>query len=64
MAIVKNKERVVKEIREKQRLSYKGTPIRQSADFAKETLQHIFKILKGKKKCQLGYSTQKDYHLE
>ena len=50
MAIVKNKERVVKEIREKQRLSYKGTPIRQSADFAKETLQHIFKILKGKKK--------------
>ena len=50
MANVKNEERVVREIREKQRLSYKGTPIRQSADFSKEILQRIFKILKGKKK--------------
>ena len=50
MSNVKNEERVVREIREKQRLSYKGTPIRQSADFSKEILQRIFKILKGKKK--------------
>ena len=48
------KERVLKAAREKQRVSYKGTPIRVSADFSTETLQarkewqDIFKVLKGK----------------
>ena len=50
----KVKERILKIAREKQRLNYKGTPIRLSADFSTETLQarrewqNIFKVLKGK----------------
>ena len=48
------KERILKAIREKQRVNHKGTPIRLSADFSTETLQarrewqDIFKALKGK----------------
>ena len=54
MAKVKNKERILKAAREKQRVSYKGTPIRLSADFSAEILQarnewhDIFKALKEK----------------
>ena len=50
----KVKERILKTAREKQRVSYKGTPIKLSADFSTETLQarrewhNIFKVLKGK----------------
>ena len=33
MANVKDKERILKAAREKQRVSYKGTPLRLSADF-------------------------------
>ena len=36
---VKDKERILKAAREKQRVTYKGVPIRLSADFSKETLQ-------------------------
>ena len=39
MAKVKYKERMLKAAREKQSINYKGTPIRQSADFSTETLQ-------------------------
>ena len=39
MAKVKDKERILKAAREKQSISYKGTPIRLSADFSTETLQ-------------------------
>ena len=52
---VKDKERIRKASGEKQRVNYKGTPIRLSADFSTETLQarrewqDIFKVLKGKK---------------
>ena len=54
MAKVKNKERILKAAREKQRVIYKGIPIRLSAAFSAETLQarrewhDIFKVLKGK----------------
>jgi len=47
-------KRILKAAREKQNLTYKGTPIRLSADFSIETLQprrewqEIFKVLKGK----------------
>ena len=34
---IKNKERILKAAREKQRVTYKGVPIRLSADFSKET---------------------------
>ena len=33
----KDKERILKAAREKQRVMYKGVPIRLSADFSKET---------------------------
>ena len=39
MPKVKDKERILKAAREKQRLTCKGVPIRLSADFSKETLQ-------------------------
>ena len=54
MQKVKDKERILKAAREKQRVTYKGVPIRLSADFSKETLQarrdwqEIFKVMKSK----------------
>ena len=36
---IKDKERILKVAREKERVTYKGVPIRLSADFSKETLQ-------------------------
>ena len=39
MPKVKDKERILKAVREKKLVSYKGIPIRLSADFSKETLQ-------------------------
>ena len=39
MLKVKDKERILKAAREKQRATYKGVPIRLSANFSKETLQ-------------------------
>ena len=54
MAKVNDKERILKAVREKQNVTYKGTPIRLSPDFSTETLQvrrewqEIFKVLKGK----------------
>ena len=53
MPNVKDKERILKAAREKQRVNYKGTSIRQSAYFSTETLQarrvcqDIIKVLKG-----------------
>ena len=41
MPNVKNKERILKAAREKQLVTYRGVPIRLSADFSKETLQTI-----------------------
>ena len=51
---IKFKEKILKAAREKQQITYKGIPIRLSADFSAETLQarrkrqNIFKMLKGK----------------
>ena len=36
---IKEKERILKAAREKERVTYKGVSIRFSADFSKETLQ-------------------------
>ena len=50
----KYKERILKAAREKQQVTYKGNPIRLTADLSAETLQAgrewqaIFKVLKGK----------------
>ena len=51
---MKDKERILKAARGKERVTYKGVPIRLSADFSKETLQarrgwkEVFKVMKGK----------------
>ena len=63
MPKVKDKERILKAAREKQRVTYKEVPIRLSADFSKETLpaardwQEVFKVMKSKDLNQ-DYSTQ------
>ena len=38
LAKIKDKERILKAAREKDTVTYKGVPIRLSADFSKETL--------------------------
>ena len=51
---IKEKERILKAAREKERVTYKGVSIRPSADFSKETLQarrgwqEVFQVMKGK----------------
>ena len=51
---IKDKDKILKATREKQQITYKGTPIRLSADFSIETPQDrseqhdIFKVMKGK----------------
>ena len=51
---IKDKEKILKAAREKETVTYKGVPIRLSADFSKETLharrgwQEVFKVMKGK----------------
>ena len=52
MPKVKDKERILKTVREKQLVTYKGVPISLSTDFSTETLQarrdwqNIFKVIK------------------
>ena len=54
LAKIKEKERILKAAREKETVTYKGVPIRLSADFSKETLQarrswkEVFEVMKGK----------------
>ena len=51
---IKYKERILEAAREKETVTYKGVPIRLSADFSKETLQarrgwkEVFQVMKGK----------------
>ena len=51
---IKYKERILKEARGKDTVTYKGVPIRLSADFSKQTLQarrvweEVLEIMKGK----------------
>ena len=50
---IKNKERILKAAREKDTVTYKGVPIRLSADFSKETLRQEgagknYSVTKGK----------------
>ena len=54
MSKVKDKDRILKTAREQETVTYKGVPIRLSADFSKETsqarrdLQEVFKVMKSK----------------
>ena len=51
---IKYKEKILKAAREKQQITFKGIPIRLTADLSTETLQakrewqEIFKVMKGK----------------
>ena len=64
---IKYKERILKAAKEKETVTYRGVPIRLSADFSKETLQvrrgwkEVFKLMKGKDQ---DYSIQQSYHAE
>ena len=54
LAKIKEKERILEAAREKDTVTYKGVPIRLSADFSKETLQarrdwqEVFQVMKDK----------------
>ena len=64
---IKDKEKLLKATREKRQITYKGTPMRLTADFSTETLQarrewhDIFKVIKGKTYNQ-EYSTWQGSH--
>ena len=51
---IKEKERILQAATEKETVTYKGVPIRLTADFSKETLQarrgwkEVFQVMKGK----------------
>ena len=69
MPKVKDKERLLKAAREKKLVTYRGVPIRLSADFSEETLQsrrdwqEIFKFIESMVFSQ-DCSTLQSYHLE
>ena len=69
MPKVKDQERSLKAAREKLLVTYRGVPIRLSADFSKETLQarrdwqEIFTVMKSRDLHQ-DCSTQQSNHLE
>ena len=66
---MKQKERILQATGEKVTVTYKGVPIRLSADFSKETLQarrgwqEVFQVMKGRTYIQ-DYCIQQSYHLE
>ena len=71
MPKVKAKERILKAAREKQTVTYKGVPIRLSADFSKEILwarrnwQEIFKVVKSKDlQLRLFYPAKLSFRME
>ena len=71
MQKVKNKERLLKAAREKQLVTYKGAPIKLSADFSTETLLarrnwlKIFKVMKSKDlQPRLPYTAKLPFRLE
>ena len=66
---IKHKEKILKAAREKQQITYKGIPIRLTADLSAKTLQarrewqDICKMMKGKTYNQ-DYSNQQGSHLD
>ena len=68
---IKDKERILRAAREKERVTYKGMPIRLSADFSKEILQarrgwkEVFEVMKGKDlHPRLLYPAKLSYRME
>ena len=66
---IKDKERILKAARGKDTVTYKGVPIRLSADFSKQTLQarrgwkEVFEVMKAKD-IHPRLFIQQSYHLE
>jgi tRNA A37 threonylcarbamoyladenosine dehydratase len=62
-----NRERIIKAVRQKTQITYKGKLIKITADFSTETLKtrkawsEILQTLK-ENNFTLGYSTQQNYH--
>jgi tRNA A37 threonylcarbamoyladenosine dehydratase len=62
-----NRERLLKSVREKKQITYKGKPIKITAGFSTETLKarkawsEVFQAL-NENNFNLGYSTQQNYH--
>ena len=68
---IKDKERILKAARGKERVTYKGVPIRLSADFLKESLQarrgwkEVFEIMKDKDlHARLLYPAKLSFRME
>ena len=67
LAKMKDKKRILKAAREKETVTYKGVPIRLSADFSKETLQarrgwkEVFQVMTGK---DLLYPAKLSFRME
>ena len=67
---IKDKEQILKAARGKERVIYKGVPLRLSAHLSKETLQarrgwkEVFKVMKGKATHpKLLYSTKLSFRM-
>ena len=66
---IKDKERIIKAAKGKERVTYKGVAMRLSADFSKETLQarrgwkEVFQVMKGKD-LHPRLFLQQSYHLK
>uniref|UniRef100_A0A9L0RHC6 L1 transposable element RRM domain-containing protein n=1 Tax=Equus caballus TaxID=9796 RepID=A0A9L0RHC6_HORSE len=68
---IKDKERILKAARERPQVTYKGKPIRLSADFSAKTVQarrewhDIFKVLKGKNlQPRICYPSRLSFRME
>ena len=71
MPKVKDKERILKAVRKNQLVTYRGIPIRLSADFSKETLlarrdwQEILKVMKSRDlQPRLLYPTKLSFRIK
>ena len=71
MSKIKDKQRLLKAAREKETVTYRGVPIKLSADFSKENLQarrgckEAFQVIKGKDlHPRLPYPAKQSYHVE
>ena len=71
MPKVKNKGRILKAVRDEKLVTYRGVPLRLSADFSKETLrarrdwQEIFRVVKsGDPQPRLLYPAKLSFRIE
>ena len=71
LAKIKDKDKLLKAAREKRQITYKGTPIRLTADFSAKTLQarrewhDILKVMKQKNlKSRLLYSARISFRFD